>query len=121
LLVEVAKSDPGVMPDPDPAAFFLGFGDSALNFELRFWAGGDTWFQLKSDVTIGVARALREAGIEIPFPQQDLHIRSIDSSVKEALAGNEAPGASSVYSAGSKPAGLTTQGMGPRGRVRQEE
>jgi potassium-dependent mechanosensitive channel len=121
LLVEVAESYPGVMRDPRPTAFFLGFGDNALNFELRFWAGQDAWFQLKSDVTIGVVRALREAGIEIPFPQQDLHIRSIDASVREALAGNEAPSASAVYSAGSKPVGLTPQGLGPRSRGREEK
>ncbi|HEY6293613.1 MAG TPA: mechanosensitive ion channel domain-containing protein [Terriglobia bacterium] len=86
LLVDVAESNPGVMRYPKPMAFFLGFGDSALNFELRFWSGQDTWFRLKSDVTIGVARALRDAGIEVPFPQRDLHVRSIDTSVKEALA-----------------------------------
>jgi small-conductance mechanosensitive channel len=63
-------------------AFFLGFGDSALNFELRFWAAQrETWFQLKSEVTIAVARALQQADIEIPFPQQDLHVRSIAPSV----------------------------------------
>jgi potassium-dependent mechanosensitive channel len=120
-LVEVAESYPGVMRDPRPTAFFMGFGDNALNFELRFWAGQDTWFQLKSDVTIGVVRALREAGIEIPFPQQDLHIRSIDTSVREALAGNDAANASEVYSPASKPAGLTRQGLGPRSRGREEK
>lgn len=86
LLVEVAESNPGVLRYPKPSAFFLGFGDSALNFELRFWAGQETWFQLKSDVTTSLARALRDAAIEIPFPQRDLHVRSIDGSVKEALA-----------------------------------
>jgi potassium efflux system protein len=83
LLVEVAGSNPGVMQDPKPSAFFVGFGDSALNFELRFWsARQESWFQLKSDVTTSVAKALREAGIEIPFPQRDLHVRSIDASIK---------------------------------------
>ena len=121
LLVEVAESHPGVMRDPRSTAFFMGFGDSALNFELRFWASQDNWFQLKSDVTIGVSRALREAGIEIPFPQQDLHIRSIDAGVREALAGNDAAGASSVYSAGSKPLGLAPQRLAVPGRDREQK
>jgi potassium efflux system protein len=83
LLVEVAGSNSGVMRDPKPSAFFVGFGDSALNFEVRFWAARqESWFQLKSDVTTSVARALQEAGIEIPFPQRDLHVRSIDASTK---------------------------------------
>jgi potassium-dependent mechanosensitive channel len=79
LLVGVAESHPQVLLARPPLAFFLGFGESALKFELRFWAAQqDTWFQLQSDVTVAVAKALREAGIEIPFPQRDLHIRSID-------------------------------------------
>ena len=82
LLVSVAESYPGVLLDRPPMAFFMGFGDSSLKFELRFWsAWQDTWFQLKSDVTVAVAKTLGEAGIEIPFPQRDLHLRSVDSSV----------------------------------------
>ena len=72
MLVAEAAAHANVMTDPAPMAFFMGFGDSALNFELRFWsARQDIWFQLKSDVTTGVSRALREAGIELPFPQRD--------------------------------------------------
>lgn len=83
LLVEVGGSNSGVMRDPKRSAFFVGFGDSALNFELRFWsARQESWFQLKSDVTTSVAKALGEAGIEIPFPQRDLRVRSIDASIK---------------------------------------
>jgi small-conductance mechanosensitive channel len=68
-------------------AFFLGFGESALKFELRFWCGQqDTWFQLQSDVTVAVATALKEASIEIPFPQRDIHVRSVDGSVAESVA-----------------------------------
>lgn len=84
LLVSVAEQNSKVMREPAPMAFFLGFGDSALNFELRFWsARQDTWFELKSDVAIGVSTALREAGIEIPFPQRDLHLRTVDSVPQE--------------------------------------
>jgi potassium-dependent mechanosensitive channel len=84
LLVAEAAAHANVMTDPAPMAFFMGFGDSALNFELRFWsARQDIWFQLKSDVTIGVSRALRNAGIEIPFPQRDLHLRSVGVPIAE--------------------------------------
>jgi small-conductance mechanosensitive channel len=87
LLVEVARSHSGVLLDRPPMAFFLGFGESALKFELRFWSDRqDTWFQLQSDVTVAVAKALREAGIEIPFSQQDVHVRSIAASVVEGVA-----------------------------------
>ncbi len=89
LLVTVAESHPGVLRERPPMAFFLGFGESALKFELRFWsARQDTWFQLQSDVTVAVAKALEEAGIEIPFPQRDLHVRSIAAPVKETVGNN---------------------------------
>lgn len=79
LLVGVAESHPGVLLQRAPVAYFRGFGESALNFELRFWsAQQDTWLQLQSDVTVAVAKALGEAGVEIPFPQRDLHVRSVD-------------------------------------------
>src|SRR5262249_15180867 len=87
LLVAVAESHSGILLERPPMAFFMGFGESSLNFELRFWsAWQDTWFQLQSDVTVAVAKALREAGIEIPFPQRDMHVRSFDVSVAEGLA-----------------------------------
>jgi small-conductance mechanosensitive channel len=90
LLEGVAESHPGVLLERPPMAFFLGFGESALKFELRFWCGQqDTWFQLQSDVTVAVATALKEAGIEIPFPQRDIHVRSIDGSVAESVASND--------------------------------
>jgi len=91
LLVEVAESNPEVLRQRPPTAFFLGFGDSALNFELRFWsAHQDTWFQLQSEVVTAIAKALQKAGIEIPFPQQDLHVRSVDASVRANFADDSA-------------------------------
>jgi potassium-dependent mechanosensitive channel len=87
MLEAVAKSYPGVLLERPPKAFFMGFGENALSFELRFWcARQDTWFDLQSDMTIAVAKALQEAGIEIPFPQRDLHIRSIEAPTAERLA-----------------------------------
>jgi len=87
LLVFVAESYPGVLLERPPTAFFMGFGESSLNFELRFWsAWQDTWFQLQSDVTVAVAKALQEADIQIPFPQRDLHVRSFNVPVAEGLA-----------------------------------
>jgi small-conductance mechanosensitive channel len=97
LLVRVSESHPGVLLQRPPTAFFLGFGESSLNFELRFWSERqDTWFQLKSDVTVAVANALREAGIEIPFPQRDLHIRSIAATEPGTFAKDVAASPSRV-------------------------
>ena len=98
ILVDVAKSHSGVLLARPPTAFFMGFGDSALKFELRFWsAEQDSWFQLQSDVTIAIAKALEKAGIEIPFPQRDLHVRSVDASVVERLPDRAPRAISSAY------------------------
>jgi len=80
LLIDVASSHPGVIQSPKPEAYFLGFGDSALNFEVRFWTYREDWFRLKSDAAVSLMKALREANIEVPFPQRELHIRSIERS-----------------------------------------
>jgi potassium-dependent mechanosensitive channel len=78
LLLEVPSSHPGVVQSPKTEAYFLGFGDSALNFEARFWTYREDWFQLRSEVAVSLMRALRESNIEVPFPQRDLHIRNIE-------------------------------------------
>ena len=85
LLIKVATSNSRVLSYPPPESIFMGFGDSALNFELRFWAAQNVWFELKSEAGIAVFRSLREAGIEIPFPQRDLHLRSLDALATKEL------------------------------------
>lgn len=103
LLVDVANSHPGVLQVRPPTAFFLGFGESTLNFELRFWAAHqEMWFQLRSDVTVDVSKAFRQAGIEIPFPQRDLHLRSVDVSVGETLMDNGLRSPAAAHPAGSE-------------------
>jgi small-conductance mechanosensitive channel len=87
LLLDLATAHPTIIKNPKPEAFFLGFGESALNFELRFWTYQEDWFQLKSEVAVHLVRALHEANIEIPLPQRDLHIRTIDSAAGELHVG----------------------------------
>lgn len=76
-LLEVGRSHPSVLSTPPPQVFFVGFGDSALNFELLIWiAEPSKQWLIKSDLYFAIESALRQREIEIPFPQQDLHIRS---------------------------------------------
>jgi small-conductance mechanosensitive channel len=75
LLLGVARAHPDVLGDPKPFAMLVRFGESSLDFELRAWAGGDI-LRVGSELRVAVNRALREAGIEIPFPQRDLHLKS---------------------------------------------
>ena len=78
LLDRVAGAHPQVLALPEPQALFRGFGESSLDFELRVWTDrADRWMQIQSELAVAVHAALREAGIEIPFPQRDLHLRSL--------------------------------------------
>jgi potassium efflux system protein len=76
-LLTVAKSVPAVLAVPAPAVFFRDFADSSLSFELVIWlADPAPEPRVTSDLRFGIDAAFRAAGIEIPFPQRDLHLRS---------------------------------------------
>jgi potassium-dependent mechanosensitive channel len=79
ILVDSALSQDDVLNEPPPEALFVGFGDSSLDFELRVWVSNiRRRLQVRSAVLTDVERRLTAAGIEIPFPQRDLHLRSVD-------------------------------------------
>jgi len=81
LLVDVAADEKGVLPEPKPVALFMGFGDNALNFELRFWVIKESEaVPVRSLVALKVAAALRSEGIEIPVPQRDLNLRNLTTN-----------------------------------------
>lgn len=84
-LLAVAKENPQVLDDPAPKVFFDGFGDSSLNFELGVWTQEQVRSPrtLRSHLNFAIDRALREANIEIPFPQRDLHVRSGSLDVRQ--------------------------------------
>jgi small-conductance mechanosensitive channel len=63
-----------VLEHPPPTALFVAFGASSLDFCLRIWTQRQEVGQLKSDLGVSIYRVLGDAGIEIPFPQTDLHV-----------------------------------------------
>jgi small-conductance mechanosensitive channel len=65
-----------IFAEPEPVVLFTGFGESSLDFELRVWTDFQDHVVVRSDLNMAVNQALAKAGIEIPFPQRDLHIRS---------------------------------------------
>jgi potassium efflux system protein len=78
VLGRVARESRRVLSDPRPEVFFLGFGDSSLSFELRvFIRAVENLLPARHELHMSIDKAFREAGIEIAFPQQDLHIRSV--------------------------------------------
>jgi small-conductance mechanosensitive channel len=92
VLMDVARGTPGIAPQPEPAVVFTGFGASSLDFGIRAWTNdfGD-WVAIRSEMSLRVYDALAAASIEIPFPQQDVHVRSIDPESRAALAAAMAP------------------------------
>jgi small-conductance mechanosensitive channel len=76
-LLEAARGHPEVEPDPRPQVQMLGFGDSSLDFELLVWTRDPRdKNRLSSDLNFRIFESLRRHGLEIPFPQRDLHLRS---------------------------------------------
>lgn len=84
VLLAVARTHPGVLADPAPDVVFKGFGDSALDLTLRVWTGTFTTRPtiLRSDLNFAIFEAFRDEGIEIPFPQRDVHIRDGNPGVR---------------------------------------
>jgi small-conductance mechanosensitive channel len=78
LLLEVAARHEGVLKSPAPSIMFREFGDSSLNFEMWVWTIKYTNrpIVLQSDLYYSIFQEFKKQGIEIPFPQRDLHIRS---------------------------------------------
>ncbi len=76
ILVEIARAHAQVMAAPAPAAFLVGFGDNALEFELRcVVADREQGLAVRSDLNCAIIKRFREAAIEIPYPQRELRWR----------------------------------------------
>lgn len=75
-LLDIARENPHVMDEPAPTVFFLRFGDSALNFELRVYVSilSDRLVTI-SELHTAIIKRFRSERIRIAYPQVDLHIR----------------------------------------------
>ena len=75
MLESVARAHALVLRQPPPRAYVTGFGDSAINFELRAWTDQfDQWFQIRSELAAAVYDAGQAAGISFPFPQREVRL-----------------------------------------------
>ena len=77
ILRRLAAENEKVFKAPAPLALFRGFGESSLDFELRIFMDPSDVLDVPSAVTVAINEALKEAGIEIPFPQRDLYLRGV--------------------------------------------
>ena len=94
LLYQAVDETPRVLQNPNPRVNLMRFGDSSVDFEVRFWIRDPEagLANIRSDVYMRIWQLFRDNGIEIPFPQQDLHLRpsaQLDSLL-EMLAAEKA-------------------------------
>ena len=86
LLMEVASRNEYVLGDPKPSVLFSEFGDNALIFQLRaFVSSFDHFWKVRHGLHMAIDAAFRTAGIEIAFPQRDLHVRSVSAPIPVEL------------------------------------
>ena len=82
LFEKVLGKHEDILDDPAPSVFFQGLGESSLDFRLLFWTSNyPEWIRIRSDIMFGVHDILVDEGISIPFPQMDLHLKSVDKEV----------------------------------------
>lgn len=87
ILLGLAQRHPQVLSDPKPNVQFVRFGDSTLDFELRVFIPSIAEFvPVRHTLLKSIIASFREAGIEIAFPQRDLHIRSADALTGALIA-----------------------------------
>jgi small-conductance mechanosensitive channel len=98
LLKECADEHPMVTKTRPPVVLFVRFGESSLDFELRVYTDVDHRLEVQSELLQAIDRRFREAAIEIPFPQRDLHIRGA-----EPTSAAEMPTAGPSRSEASRP------------------
>lgn len=75
LLTETAAANALVLPDTPPFVRLTECADSSLDFTVRVWCNTSDYWTVKFDLTEAIQSALTEAGIEIPYPQMDIHLK----------------------------------------------
>ncbi|MBT8333997.1 MAG: mechanosensitive ion channel [Deltaproteobacteria bacterium] len=89
VLLSCAEANPTVLSTPKPQALFLAFGSSSLDFEVRVWiADFADRLEVLSELNQDIENEFQLAGIEIPFPQTDLHVRSVDDEIAALINNN---------------------------------
>ncbi|TXK93348.1 hypothetical protein BMR02_15360 [Methylococcaceae bacterium HT1] len=81
---EAVCSTPFVLEDPEPNIYFQGFGDSSLDFSIRVYVSEPAYrMRVTHDLHVRLLKALRKQGIEIPFPQRELHVHSLSTALAD--------------------------------------
>jgi small conductance mechanosensitive channel len=86
IAIDLMKGHPLVLPDPEPAVITTELANSSVNLQLRAWTKTGDFAVVKNNLTACVFEAYRREGIEIPFPQMDIHVKEVKKEIKEIQA-----------------------------------
>ena len=87
LCLEASRSVDRTLQDPEPRCLLTGFGDNSVNLELRFWIDDPSngVGNVRSAVMLAILDKFKENGIQIPYPQRDVHIKNLPPELKDRL------------------------------------
>ncbi|RLF76035.1 mechanosensitive ion channel family protein, partial [Thermococci archaeon] len=75
IAMELMENHSLVLKDPAPSVAITALADSSINLQLRAWTKTEDYWTVKGDLTKGIYNAYNKEGIEIPFPQLDVHLK----------------------------------------------
>jgi potassium efflux system protein len=92
-----AGGHPRVLKIPPPRALLVGFGDSSIDFDLRFWTDQFAdWSKIRSEVAVAVHDAVQAAGMSFPFPQREIRLHTAEEEYKKPEAALQEPAGRSI-------------------------
>lgn len=85
--MESIKEKERILTEPEPNVLLVSFGDSSVNFELRFWISDprNGIQNIRSQVLLSIWDSFKENDVEIPFPQRDYHLKSLPDDLNDFL------------------------------------
>ena len=94
ILLEVTRANPRALMEPEPAVFFDGYGDSALELRLAVWATRENFISLKNSLLEEIKIRFDQEGVEIPFPHRTLYTGAVTDPFPVRVVGDGEPAAS---------------------------
>ena len=87
LCLEAAQSTSRTLKSPEPKCLVIGFGDNSIDLELRFWIDDPSngVGNVRSEVLLAVWDRFQKEGIDIPFPQRDIHVSGLSPKIISAI------------------------------------
>ena len=79
IIMSILTSDERILADPAPGVAVSELGDSSVNLNVRPWVNSGDYWAVRADLLEGIKIKLDEAGISIPYPQQDVHMHEVKS------------------------------------------